>query len=195
MGSNSCNMGGKTSKDCISNEDLQFLKLNTNYAEETIIAFYQAFHQDCPDGKLDPEAFMKIYSECYPGGKPTEFCDHVFRTFDTDKNGSIDFKEFLLAVDFTSSGTPEDKLKWAFRMYDVDGNGWIDLAEMTVIVRSIYSMSGFKESSQETADQRAFEIFNKMDLNADGKVTRDEFVTTCLNDERLTNSLTSNVLI
>ena len=39
----------------------------------------------------------------------------INRTFDTDKNGSIDFKEFLLAIDVTSNGCPEEKLNWAFR--------------------------------------------------------------------------------
>jgi hypothetical protein len=36
-------------------------------------------------------------------------------TFNTDKNGHIDFKEFLLAIDFASSEKPEEKLKRAFR--------------------------------------------------------------------------------
>ncbi len=35
--------------------------------------------------------------------------------FFSDKNGFIDFKEFLLAIDVTSSGTPEQKLNWAFK--------------------------------------------------------------------------------
>lgn len=48
---------------------------------------------------------------------------------------SLSLQEFLLAIDVTSSGTPEEKLKWAFRMYDVDGNGVIDIQEMTKIVQ------------------------------------------------------------
>ena len=51
----------------------------------------------------------------YFSGNAEEFCCHVFRTFDSDNNGFIDFKEFLLAIDVTSAGSPEQKLNWAFR--------------------------------------------------------------------------------
>jgi Ca2+-binding EF-hand superfamily protein len=39
-----------------------------------------------------------------------------------------------LAINVTSSGTPEQKLEWAFRMYDIDGNGTIDEKEMVKII-------------------------------------------------------------
>lgn len=185
-------MGAKASKDRLSKEDLSFLKANTHYDEDTISEWYKGFKQDCPDGKLDPESFMKIYSKCFPTGNATEFCDHVFRTFDSDKNGSIDFKEFLLAIDVTSSGSPEQKLDWAFSMYDVDGNGWIDLEEMTGIVKSIYKMTVTKrrDDMAESPEQRAATIFKKMDIDSDGRVTRHEFVKTCLDDQRLIELLT-----
>ena len=87
-------------------------------------------------------------------------------------------------------------LSSSFSMYDVDGNGWIDLPEMTKIVRSIYRMTGPKcggGESYETPEVRAASIFKRMDVNSDGKVTRQEFVTTCLDDQQLIGLLTPNV--
>lgn len=60
----------------------------------------------------------------------------MFRSFDKDGSGSIEFKEFLLAINITSNkGKPEDKLNWAFDMYDIDGNGTIDKSEMESIIK------------------------------------------------------------
>ena len=108
-------MGGQGSKNRLSKADVEFLMMNTRFDENTILDFYKGFLSDCPQGKLSAGSFMKIYSKCFPAGNAKEFCDHVFRTFDSDKNGFIDFKEFLLAIDVTSSGSPEEKLNWAFR--------------------------------------------------------------------------------
>jgi len=49
-------------------------------------------------------------------------------------SGKIDFKEFLLAINITSAGKPEQKLEWAFQMYDVNGDGTIEPKEMTEII-------------------------------------------------------------
>ena len=43
-------------------------------------------------------------------------CDLVFRSLDLDSSGSLDFKEYVLAMDLVEAKTPEDQLKWAFRM-------------------------------------------------------------------------------
>ena len=107
-------MGDTISRN-ISQEDLTYLLAHTKYDKRTICTWYQEFQIDCPDGNLTIERFKNYYNNFFPSGYATEFCEHVFRGFDIDKNGIIDFKEFLLAIYVTASGSPEEKLTCAFR--------------------------------------------------------------------------------
>ena len=108
-------MGNKSGKQRLSKQEIDFLKSNTGYDEVSIKDWYKAFKAGCPDGRLNREEFKKMYSKSYPGGDASQFCDHVFRNFDCDHNGSIDFKEFLLSFDVISYGSLEEKLHWVFR--------------------------------------------------------------------------------
>jgi len=177
----------------LSKEDLQFLQASTHYDEATIMRWYEGFREDCPNGRLTPAKFVSIHELFFPSrGNVEQFCDHVFRTFDMDKNGYIDFNEFLLAVSVTSAGTPEEKLRWAFRMCDVDGNGVIDLQEMTKIVQAIRHMLGMETPStkpEDSSQEQVKVIFKKMDENGDGMITQEEFIQGCMQDEELSKML------
>ena len=63
--------------------------------------------------------------------------------------------------------------------------------EMTKIVQAIYDMLGNSSSSRppDTAEERAKSIFARMDENGDGKLTEDEFLKGCLQDEELSKML------
>lgn len=95
---------------------------------------FLCIQRDCPDGLLSKTKFLEVYSTFFPTGNPDKFCNHVFRSFDGDNSGKIDFKEFLLAINITSGGDPKSKLNWAFTMYDIDGNGTIEKDEMVEII-------------------------------------------------------------
>lgn len=89
---------------------------------------------------LTKTEFQKIYAQFFPFGDPSTFADFVFNVFDTDKSGTIEFKEFICALSVTSRGNMEDKLDWAFKLYDIDGDGKITYKEMLEIVAAIYKM-------------------------------------------------------
>ena len=180
---------------CLSGENLEFLKANTGYDEATIKESHKIFIKECPNGRLTPDKLLDLYEPFFCKGKAEQYCNHVFRTFDRDQNGFIDFEEFVLAMYVTSAGSAEEKLTWAFRMYDVDGNGVIDQDEMTKIVQAIYDMLGAGATKPtDSAEERAKNIFSRMDENGDGHLTEEEFLRGCLQDDELSKMLAPNVV-
>ena len=170
--------------------DMQYLKRVTRYDEKQIQDLYDNFRQDCPNERFTQEQFIDMYQSFFPSGNVREFCEQVFRTFDTDKDGFINFKEFLFGMHVTSAETPEEKLRWAFKLYDVNGNGIIQRAEMTRIIIAIYDMLGLTDSATE----RATNIFTAIDENGDGYINEKEFIRGCLQDEELAQTLAPNLV-
>jgi Ca2+-binding EF-hand superfamily protein len=112
---------------------MERLTKNTNYTPEQIHQWHQAFLRDCPSGKLTSRQFTEVYKKFYPEHEAEKYSSQVFRTFDMDSNGYIDFVEFILAVNVNSHGDMRDKLGLAFDIYDINGNGQVRIRKITHI--------------------------------------------------------------
>lgn len=126
---------GNTRSSALSKELLEDLKSHTKYGEAELCSWYQTFLRECPGGKISKEQFEGIYASFFPDADPSQYARHVFRSFDTNADGTLDFKEYMVALHLTSGGKTLQKLEWAFALYDVDGNGTISKNEILEIVR------------------------------------------------------------
>ena len=125
---------GAGSSGGISPEELDQLKGSTSFSSREIKDLYDKFHRDYPDGVINREQFVEMYQEMFPKGDARLFAEHIFRAYDVDRNGVIDFKEFMCTLNITSNGSVEEKLKWAFHMYDIDGDGCLTRKEVAEII-------------------------------------------------------------
>lgn len=124
---------GNSKSGAVSKEILEDLKLNTKFSETEIAQWYENFKRQCPTGRITKEEFQSIYSKFFPESDAQTYSQHVFRSFDTNDDGTLDFKEYIIALHMTSTGKTTRKLEWAFSLFDVDKNGYITKSEVREI--------------------------------------------------------------
>lgn len=119
---------------------------------------YKKFVTECPSGQLFLHEFKRFFG-VDPTGEAAEYAERMFRAF--DKNGvrgptprrlggtraglivlfprlpqdnTIDFLEFVAALNLVFRGSLEHKLRWSFKVYDRDNNGFVDRSELRSII-------------------------------------------------------------
>lgn len=124
---------GNSKSGAVSKEILEDLKLNTKFSETEIVQWYENFKKQCPSGRISKDEFQNIYRKFFPDSDANTYAQHVFRSFDTNDDGTLDFKEYIIALHMTGTGKTTSKLEWAFSLFDVDKNGYITKSEVTEI--------------------------------------------------------------
>ena len=136
----------------LPSSDFEFCIAHTKFEEAEILRWFKGFRKDCPTGHLAKNHLSKLFVKVFPGGNGGTFANNIFRIFDKDNNGFMDFKEFLMALDVTTCKTKEEKLEWAFRLYDIDGDGTINQDEMTTIIEILDDLGGMEVGEEYLVD-------------------------------------------
>ncbi|XP_062339819.1 calsenilin-like isoform X1 [Osmerus eperlanus] len=173
-------------------EGLEQLQAQTKFTRKELQSLYRGFKNECPSGLVDEETFKTIYSQFFPQGDATTYAHFLFNAFDSDRNGSIRFEDFVIGLSVLLRGSVTEKLRWAFNLYDINKDGYVTKEEMLAIMTSIYDMMGRYTSPSVRDDdpvEHVEKFFQKMDRNRDGVVTIDEFIETCQKDENIMASM------
>ncbi|XP_077363097.1 recoverin-like [Festucalex cinctus] len=179
---------GNSKSSAVSKEILEDLKLHTKFSETEITQWYENFKRQCPSGRLSKEEFQSIYSKFFPDSDGNTYAQHVFRSFDTNDDGTLDFKEYIIALHMTSTGKTTRKLEWAFSLFDVDKNGYITKSEVKEICTAIFKLIPRDEvprlpSDENTAEKRAEKLWKFFDKGDNERVAEGEFIQGVLDNE------------
>ena len=68
----------------------------------------------------------------------------------------------------------DEQIKWIFRLYDVNGDGFLNINEILEILKSANLEDGYTS--------KVIELFEKMDVNNDGVLSKEEFINQSLSD-------------
>jgi len=151
-----------------------------------------------PKGYITRKSFRDIAKQCYPNKNYAKLEKRLFNMYDTDGDGSISFREFMIAIYIMSDGTPEQNLRQIFRVFDENNDGAISHKEMKKFVKDIQSLltpSDLENISEHNLVKAITkQAFSEMDRDNDGRVTEDEFVSATLGHEKVATLLTMKIV-
>uniref|UniRef100_A0A8C8SID2 Guanylyl cyclase-activating protein 1 n=1 Tax=Pelusios castaneus TaxID=367368 RepID=A0A8C8SID2_9SAUR len=153
--------------------------------------WYKKFMTECPSGQLTLHEFKQFFGLKNLSPASNKYIEQMFETFDFNKDGYIDFMEYVAALSLVLKGKVEQKLRWYFKLYDVDGNGCIDRGELLNIIKAIRAINRCDETM--TAEEFTNMVFDKIDINGDGELSLEEFMEGVQKDELLLEILTRSL--
>lgn len=116
-------------------------------------------------GSIDIDMFYTLFHV-----KRSIFGDGIFELVDIHLTDEIDFGEYLTAVVTYCLFEPPEILRFCFYIFDRDKNGYIEKDEIMLFLRVIYHIV-----PPDDFDGNTRSALEKIDWNADGKVSWDEF--------------------
>ena len=146
---------------------LAFLVHNLSSQQEVseIKDVFMLFDQN-GDGRLSKDELLTGITKITTERKIINDFDILIDTMDTDKNGFIEFEEFVRASIDKEKLLTEKNLKLAFDRFDKDKSGGISSNELKCILGS---------SNLQTKDIVWKSIIQEIDENGDGQISFEEF--------------------
>lgn len=167
------------------NELFKALEIKIGIEREEFDSCYEEFMKICPKGKMTKDQFHDKSKEIL-GEKAGMMGDALFRVFDEDGSGTMDFEEYIMAINCTNLTEPKEKLTWIFNVFDEDGGGSIDIDEVIKLVIGLFAIGGV-EADKEVLLSCVQEILEAIDENNDGEITKEEFVENAMKSNFIRN--------
>ena len=104
-------------KVSLGTKELDFLTANTELKDREKLSFhFDNFIEKHPKGKITKKGFKEMYKELYPNKNCEKIMERMFKMYDKDNDGYIQFRELMMVIYVMSDGSVEDNLRQIFRV-------------------------------------------------------------------------------
>ena len=187
-------MGSHNGKPVLREEDIAALSESSGMEGGKIVEMFDTFIAESPKGRMKPKEFREFMSKALPEKDSNKMEKHVFRIYDANNDGFIDFEEFMIVFHIMSAGNHEEVLRKIFRVFDVNSDGTITKKEMARLIEDMYGL--IKSEAPNIGDKKSVveKAFDEMDENSDGEITESEFIQSCLGQQQISKLLALKIL-
>ncbi|CAH0480583.1 unnamed protein product [Peronospora belbahrii] len=175
---------------------LDVVKQMTILEKYTADEVFEIFANRCSeDGTLSREAFEECFEQLVDEQYKNDEANlarlrltlnKLFMLFDEEHYGTVDFCELCSGLSVLCGSSREEKVRAAFSLFDLNQDGFISLDEMVRYLASVFKV--LYETSPGTNEKlgvqpgelaviTAEQCFLEGNLNEDGKLSFDDFVT------------------
>merc|ERR1712002_361 len=191
---NNNNMGSKQGKPVLREEDIATLCKSSGLDEAQVKEHFERFVEEHPEGRMKKKDFREMMQKALPSSEAAKMEKHMFRIYDVNDDGYIDFVEFMVVYYIMSDGPPEEVLKQIFRVFDVNSDGSITKKELTRLIKDMYGLINEDNPEEASKEMITATAFAEMDKDEDGKVTTEEFIAACMAQEEFSKMITMKII-
>lgn len=183
-------MGAKNGKPVLRKEDIASFAKSTGLSEDQIKQTFNEFINDHPNGKISKDEFGATMKKVIPDSDGDKMKEHIFRVFDKNGDGSIDFSEFMMVFHIMQRGTPQQILSKLFHTFDINGDGLISKLELQKLVNDINCL--LSDDDSEKVQDEMLAVAWKME--EDGNVNIELYIQACLAKDEFGSLLKDKIM-
>ncbi|CAF0772712.1 unnamed protein product [Didymodactylos carnosus] len=145
----------------------------TGFTEQEIIYAYTTFMRDCPNGRCSKsqfKSFMRKSQSNHVYKRTKNFFHMMFSIYDLNKDGEIDFKEYLYALSAVTCVNRLRMIATLFEFFDTHKRGFITKCEFEKKKKMANDFLHLQSNEEEITL-----AFQSMDMDNDGLLTKEEF--------------------
>ena len=135
---------GKSKSTILKDTELNEFKNLTSFSNEIVIKLHNHYKHfssvQVDDGVIDYSEFCSVIS------RQNELTKRIFNSIDVNKDGVINFREFIKFISCFIHGTLEEQMQLSFKIFCADSNKFIDKETLLAMLRE--SISDDKNLSQ-----------------------------------------------